>query len=530
METRATEPGLAAQSAPMDANVTSLAQMADLKWLAEMRKVLGDFALASFLDQMPPFCIATPQRGILYANQPFRAVRGERMVGPLANALAKAIAARQPVQARCGVADERKSHFMADIFPILTAGREVGAAGMFLLDTTQEMTELGAAKRELKRSHDIMRSTSDWVWEVDQHGSLTYASDRSIEAVGLPPSMLRGRMLQDFAASDQDRERLGAIFRQRRAFRALPYAVRDMAGQSRTFHLGAVPVFSEQEEFAGFRGTATDVTQQIRAQAAADHYKRELEATLVSLREKNQQLDIALASAEASSRAKSDFLAVMSHELRTPLNAIIGFSETMSAGIFGPLSERYHGYINDILASGRHLLTLIDDILDLARVENAALKIELRQVPLGNLLVEAYRIVAGRASAKGIRLEEPRGPLNAVLLVDSTRAVQIVVNLLNNAVKFTPAGGRVGVDIAIRPDKMIAITVWDTGPGVPAEKHAIIFEKFEQGANGVLSREQGGIGVGLTIARELARRLGGELVLDSSTSLGSRFTATLPLA
>ncbi|MCW5729155.1 MAG: PAS domain-containing protein [Alphaproteobacteria bacterium] len=513
-----------------EANVTSMAQIVDLRWIADLRRTLGDVSLPGFLDQMPPFCIASHQRGILLANQPFRAMRGEMVVAALAQSIARAIATRQNIRVRHGLGDERGRYVIAEIFPIVAPAREAAAAGVLLLDGSQEAAELNSTKRELKRSYDIMRSTSDWVWEVDQHGCLTHASDRSIDAIGLPPSILRGRPLHEFAATDRDRERLQKAFGLRQAFRDMTVSLRDMGGQVRTFHLGAVPVFSEADEFAGFRGTATDVTQQVRAQAAAEHYKRELETTLSSLREKNQQLDVALASAEASSRAKSDFLAVMSHELRTPLNAIIGFSETMASGLFGTLSERYQEYVNDILASGRHLLTLIDDILDLARVENAALKIELRQVPLGNLLVEAYRIVAGRANAKGIRLEEPRGPLNAMLLVDSTRAVQIVVNLLNNAVKFTPSGGRVGVEIATRPDRRIAITVWDTGPGVPPDKQAIIFEKFEQGGNGVLSREQGGIGVGLTIARELARRLGGDLVLDATSSSGSRFSAILPLA
>lgn len=521
----------AAYTAGSEGNVTSFSQMADVRWLNEMRRVLGDFALQAMLDQMPPWCIVSQSRGVVFANASFRAIKGERFLPELAPQLARATIARETTQGRVRAGDAQGApFFLAEVFPIFGSGRESGAAGVFLLDATREMSSLAEARREQSRLLDILRSTSDWVWETDRFGCVSFASERSIEALGLPPSLVRGRRIGDFAASENDRTGIERRMMERRAFRELPFAVSDAEGRKRVFHLSAVPVFDEEGEFAGFRGTATDVTPQIEALAAADRYKAELEASLASIREKNQQLDLALSAAEASSRAKSDFLATMSHELRTPLNAIIGFSETMSLGMFGPLPERYHGYSGDILASARHLLTLIDDILDLARVESASLKIEFKEVSVGNLLIEAYRIIAGRAAAKGVKLEEPRGPLAPVLLVDSTRAVQIVVNLLNNAVKFTPPGGRVGIDVGPRGHGLFALTVWDTGPGVPADKQAVIFEKFEQGANGVLSREQGGIGVGLTIARELSRKLGGDLMLERSDADGSRFVVLLPLA
>jgi signal transduction histidine kinase len=231
---------------------------------------------------------------------------------------------------------------------------------------------------------------------------------------------------------------------------------------------------------------------------------------------------------ELASRAKSDFLATMSHELRTPLNAIIGFSEVMLEQTFGPLgTPRYVEYCTDIHASAQHLLSLINDILDSAKVE--AGKYDLHEEPTSlSLVIEASaRLMRAHAAQKGIALVLALGPV-PTLIADERALRQIVLNLLSNAIKFTPGGGTVTLATTQSEDGTILLEVRDTGIGIPAEDLAHVLNHFSRASNAHLSSE-GGTGLGLPIARGLVVLHGGELRIASEPGAGTVVTVELPV-
>lgn len=227
---------------------------------------------------------------------------------------------------------------------------------------------------------------------------------------------------------------------------------------------------------------------------------------------------------EANS-VKSRFLANMSHELRTPLNAILGFSQVLSAEDFGPLNERQARYAAHIGTSGRRLLDLINDILDLAKVEAGLLQVAREPIDVAPVVLESRSQVERQANAKGIELIYQMKP-GLWAMGDARRLQQVVLNLLSNAIKFTPDGGRVLVTASELPDQKVSVTVTDTGIGIAPHELELVFDEFAQSDNGE-SREQKGTGLGLSLSRKLTELMEGSLTLSSDLGKGSRFTVTL---
>jgi signal transduction histidine kinase len=251
----------------------------------------------------------------------------------------------------------------------------------------------------------------------------------------------------------------------------------------------------------------------------------EIGALAADVNRMNDELRRLYGELETASRHKSDFLATMSHELRTPLNAIIGFSEVLQEQMFGELNERQLAYVKDVLEAGRHLLSLINDVLDLAKIEAGKMELELSQVALPELLRSAVSMHSERASRGGIELGLLTEPEEITITADERRVRQIVFNLLSNAVKFTPADGR--VDIAARlDDGKVEVAVADTGPGIAAEELETIFEEFEQTSDG---KQAEGTGLGLPLSRRLVELHGGRLWAESELGDGSTFRFTLPV-
>jgi signal transduction histidine kinase len=251
----------------------------------------------------------------------------------------------------------------------------------------------------------------------------------------------------------------------------------------------------------------------------------EIGALAADVNRMNDELGRLYQELETASRHKSDFLATMSHELRTPLNSIIGFSEVLQEQMFGELNERQLAYVEDVLKAGRHLLELINDVLDLAKVEAGRMELELSEVSLPDLLRSAVSMHSERAGRGGIVLALSTEPAEITITADERRVRQIVFNLLSNAVKFTPPDGR--VDIAARlDDGHVEIAVADTGPGISAEDHEMIFEEFEQTTDG---RSAEGTGLGLPLSRKLVELHGGRLWVESEPGRGSTFRFTLPV-
>jgi signal transduction histidine kinase len=229
---------------------------------------------------------------------------------------------------------------------------------------------------------------------------------------------------------------------------------------------------------------------------------------------------------EAANRHKSEFLANMSHELRTPLNAIIGFSEVLGERLFGELNEKQAEYTDDILTSGRHLLSLINEILDLSKVEAGRMELELAAFDLPLAIDNARTFVRERATKHGISLDVSVDERLGDFIGDERKIKQILLNLLSNAVKFTPEGGRIGIN-ARQTDGSVEISVSDTGIGIAAEDQPKIFEEFRQvGAD--YAHKSEGTGLGLTLAKKFVELHGGKIWVESEVGKGSTFTFTLP--
>jgi signal transduction histidine kinase len=250
-------------------------------------------------------------------------------------------------------------------------------------------------------------------------------------------------------------------------------------------------------------------------------------------------LEEARRAAEHASHVKSQFLATMSHEIRTPINAIIGYTELLDLGITGSLTDEQRAQLGRIRASGRHLVGLIDDVLDLAKVEAGQLAVASSSAMVGNAVDTALSLVRPQAAAKAIQLGTTcDGDRNAPYVGDQSRVQQILINLLSNAVKFTPSHGRVSVRCGMSehgpgtlPARASAMWTYfkveDSGIGIPEDKLESIFQPFTQVESGY-TRTHGGTGLGLTISRRLARMMGGDLTVESREGQGSRFTLWLP--
>ena len=266
------------------------------------------------------------------------------------------------------------------------------------------------------------------------------------------------------------------------------------------------------------------------AEIAAGDFSRHIEVTnrdelgelAANLNQMNDELRHLYEQLETVSRHKSEFLANMSHELRTPLNAIIGFSELLQMQIAGELNKQQRGYVDDVLESGRHLLALINDILDLSKVEAGAMELELSEVSLRNALEGSLMMHAERAAREGIALGLRLDPKEITVRADERKVRQVVVNLLSNAVKFTPAGGRVEVEAQTRNGN-VEVAVRDTGPGIAPEDQSRIFDEFWSG------RTAEGTGLGLPLSRRFIELHGGRLWVESDVGLGSTFRFTLPV-
>ncbi|MEI6042770.1 MAG: response regulator [Chloroflexota bacterium] len=267
------------------------------------------------------------------------------------------------------------------------------------------------------------------------------------------------------------------------------------------------------------QGLILSVGGQIGMALEAGELYSELNNTVNELRQTNSKL-------EEATRHKSEFLANMSHELRTPLNAIIGFSEILQDQMFGPLNEKQVRYVSNILTSGKSLLALVNDILDLSKVEAGKMELSIEEMDLVEAINEVLGIIMIMAQKKHIGLSLQSTRLTYQIKADRTKFKQILYNLLSNAVKFTPDGGMVDVQ-AHKSGNFIEVSVIDNGIGIHPEDHQRIFEEFRMLDN-VLTKKQQGTGLGLALSRQLAQLHGGTIRVQSLFGQGSKFTVSLP--
>jgi signal transduction histidine kinase len=252
-----------------------------------------------------------------------------------------------------------------------------------------------------------------------------------------------------------------------------------------------------------------------------------LEAALDELQTFNRELRAAKEAAEAAARSKDEFLASMSHELRTPLNAVLGLSELLQEEVYGPLNDKQNEALRTIETSGRHLLSLINDILEIARMGSGEVQVRLSKIKVPEVCVDCVDLIRAQARKKEISVACQIAPEVGELKTDARRFKQVLVNLLGNAVKFTDNGGSIGLDARIE-GQSLCIDIWDTGIGIKPEDCERIFLPFVQVDSG-LARKYEGTGLGLALVRQLTQLLGGDVNVESNVGRGSRFRVRFAL-
>jgi PAS domain S-box-containing protein len=403
--------------------------------------------------------------------------------------------------------------------------RELGVAEPHVMETSVDMSErqqrvaAEEATRLEQRFRQLLEAAPDAIVEVAADGKIVLINRVAEEMFGYVRDELLGQsvdvLVPDAIRRMHYRHRDGYLEqpRTRPMGTGLDLHARRRDGTLFPVEISLSPIQTE----GGMHVTAVirDVTERKRADKEVrrlqQQYTGELEA-------RNRE-------AERANRLKSEFLASMSHELRTPLHTIIGFSELLQEGHDGDLNERQSRFVGHIRRDSEHLLELINDVLDLSKIEAGHLVLKKEVYPLARSVGEALDAIRPGAVAKGIRVEEP-GERDAMVDADPLRVKEMLYNLLSNAVKFTPEGGKVWVEI--QEDAGFArVTVGDTGVGIPHEEQENIFDKFYQVGNTTRGVREG-TGLGLSITKELVQMHGGWIEVDSRPGEGSRFTFTLP--
>lgn len=287
----------------------------------------------------------------------------------------------------------------------------------------------------------------------------------------------------------------------------------------------AVPAATAIENAQLFAQSQQEIMERKRAEAAL-----EVERAQLARRVEERTADLRSANAELAraARMKDEFLASVSHELRTPLNAVLGISEALQEGVFGEMNEKQIGSLRSIEESGRHLLALINDILDLSKVEAGKLELELAPTSLDAVCQASLRMIKQNAHKKRLRINSSYDSNVTMIVADERRVKQVLVNLLSNAVKFTPEGGEIGIQVVgDEESRAVLITVWDTGIGIADEQLRQLFQPFVQ-LDSRLSREYAGTGLGLSLVLRMVELHGGSVAVHSEVGQGSRFTVSFP--
>ncbi|MEZ5831039.1 MAG: ATP-binding protein [Dongiaceae bacterium] len=359
-----------------------------------------------------------------------------------------------------------------------------------------------------ERLEDIIRLVSDWIWEINTDGILTMVSDRVQRATFYHPRELVGTPIATLAADSQVAEALLARLQTLAPFRDFTLPIRGKDGSNKIFLVSAVPIFdSDGGRHLGYRGTASDITD---------------------LSERERSILAAKESAEQASRSKTKFLANMSHELRTPLNAIIGFSDMMTLATHGTMgSPAYVQYAADINSSAKHLLSIINDILDIAKIEAGRLDLIEEEISVGSLCDVALRLMQERANEHNVALLFEADPKLPNIMVDQRAMRQVLLNLLSNAVKFTRPGGTVTLRAQLSPDGELLLQVCDTGIGMHEEDLHRVLEPFVQVEN-ELTRRYEGTGLGLSLSKQLIELHGGRIGIVSTPDVGTTVSVHLP--
>jgi signal transduction histidine kinase len=372
-----------------------------------------------------------------------------------------------------------------------------GGVSLALTGWTRRAARAPFGGSAAERQADFLRASADWMWETDSALRLTAVSPAAAAAAGTSAAELVGQPLTRLFSLIENEE--GALpllvaLAEHRRFDGQLAELRGTRGQR--YRLAGIPLVDGSGTFAGFRGSAAGETSSAPVSVAHSDPKRDSGAF-------GERLEKAL---------------------RVPLAQIISSAETIGAKAEGPIRTEYAGYAGDIASAGRHLLALVDDLVDLQAIERPDFAPDTEEVDLADVARRAAGLLAVRAGEKRVRIDGPALGERLPASGEFKRALQIVMNLLTNAVRYSPEGGQVWIRTD-REGDLAALIIADQGKGIAKENLERIFEKFER----VDPSEPGGSGLGLYIARRLARAMGGDIQVDSAPGQGARFTFTLPL-
>ncbi|GLC23789.1 hypothetical protein rosag_03020 [Roseisolibacter agri] len=406
----------------------------------------------------------------------------------------------------------------------LAFAQELARRAATALDQARLYADVDAARREAQASAVLARQLfalsplPKWVYDVETLAFLD-VNEAAVRHYGWSREEFLAMTIRDVRPPDEVPPML-----------AVAQAAHPMGGSQGVFHhrrksgeVIDVEVFLRDVPYGGRRAVIA-VLQDVTARRRAD----------AALREASQAAAAARDAAEAANAAKSQFLSTMSHELRTPLNAIGGYTELLSLGLRGPLTDAQRQDLERVRLANQHLMSLVTDILNFTRIDAGQIEFRPADVELATVVTELESLIGPQLAAKGIAFDHDAcGPDTPdqphVVRADPEKLRQILLNLLSNAVKFTESGGRVAIACATDGDaKVTRVRVSDTGRGIPPEEHERIFEPFVQVDRHRTHESQQGVGLGLAISRELARGMGGDLTVESTAGAGSTFTLTLP--
>ena len=387
---------------------------------------------------------------------------------------------------------------------------EVRPGTTLAVGTILNLTPLREAERRLR---DVSEAAGEYIWEVDGADHYTFLSDRVVDVLGYPMEKLIGQRPLSFVPPedvDAVRKASEAIFRENKSFRDFEHRLVRADGKIIWLSINGVPICNTLGQVTGYRGAGLDIT-------ARKHAEQDL------IREKE--------AAQAADRAKSEFLAVMSHEIRTPLNSVLGFADLLTETSLDPTQKEQ---VEMIRRSGDALLVLLNDILDFSRIESGKMPIQPSAVDIRECLRDVADLYGATAQAKGLGLRvDVDESVPSALCTDPGRLRQILLNLIGNAVKFTPSG-EVVVSAKRGPKEPgdgrypLLVEVADTGIGIPPDRVARLFKPFSQ-ADSSTTRRFGGTGLGLAICKRLSELLGGDVALVRSSPTGSTFALEIAL-
>ena len=386
-----------------------------------------------------------------------------------------------------------------------------------ILTLTSDITEAKKAEKAVKdsetRFRDFAEVASDWFWEMGPDLRFSYFSARYAEITGFPVKRRIGTMRWDHVHPDQleaNAERWEAHKADldgQHPFKDFEYATTASSEGWRYVCVSGKPVFDDDREFLGYRGIGSDITERVESQVALRNAKEE---------------------SEYANRAKTDFLANISHELRTPLNSILGFSEVLMINDMEKLSQlKYQEYAKDIHFSGSHLLSLISEVLDLSKLEAGEMGIAEDDINVGDVIKSCIKMVEGRNQDAQTCMSTILSVGLPRLRADELRFKQILINLLGNAVKFTPPDGEITISARVNGDGEYVVEVVDTGVGIAADDIPKVLEPFGQ-VHDIFTRNHEGSGLGIHLAKSFTELHGGTLAIESTPSKGTPVILTFP--